>query len=57
MLARRLASKGANISVSTQEYAPLDLRRRALPARARASVHYFNTEAEIQRFCEIVSDT
>lgn len=55
-IAGRLAQKGINISVSTQAYARLDLGARHLPALARASVHYFNDEGEIERFCKAVAD-
>ena len=54
-LARRLSAAGANISVSTRPYARLDLGPRGLPALARASVHYYNTDAEIERFCTLVA--
>ena len=53
-LARRLRGLGINISTSTMPFARLDLEPRGLPALARASVHYYNTEAEIARFCEAV---
>lgn len=54
-LAGRLRAAGANISVSTRPYARLDLGPRGLPALARASVHYYNTDAEIERFCALVA--
>lgn len=41
-----------NVSVSLQEYARLDLAARGIPSLVRASVHYYNTEEEIARFCE-----
>ncbi len=44
-----------NVSVSLQEYARLDLGARRLPAVVRASVHYYNTEAEVDRFCKVLS--
>jgi selenocysteine lyase/cysteine desulfurase len=53
-LAGRLRAAGANISVSTATSAQLDLGPRGLPAIARASVHYYNTEGEIDRFCKLV---
>lgn len=51
-LAQRLRRKNINLSVTPASYAQLDLGARGLPDLARASVHYFNTEAEIQQFCE-----
>lgn len=46
-----LASKFINVSLSLQEYARLDLAKRNLPALVRASIHYYNTESEIDIFC------
>lgn len=46
-----LSKQKINVSVSLQEYARLDLAHRNLPALVRASVHYYNTEEEIERFC------
>ena len=54
-LARRLAGHDMSISVSSAPYARLDLGARGLPSIARASVHCFNTEAETERFCELVA--
>lgn len=54
-LAKRLNSQGINISVSKREYAQLDFGPRKLPAAARASVHYYNAEEEVDRFCEVVN--
>lgn len=54
-LEKRLNHEGINISVSKKEYAHLDFGPRGLSAVARASVHYYNTEAEIDRFCEVVN--
>ncbi|MEJ2728734.1 MAG: aminotransferase class V-fold PLP-dependent enzyme [Deltaproteobacteria bacterium] len=48
---QRLASRKINISVTQARYARLDLDARGIDELARASVHYFNTEAEIDRFC------
>jgi cysteine desulfurase/selenocysteine lyase len=44
-----------NVSVSLLEYARLDLEARQLPSLVRASVHYFNTEKEIEIFCDFIS--
>ena len=47
----RLRAKQINVSVSLAEYARLDMEKRGLTSLVRASVHYFNTEEEIERFC------
>jgi cysteine desulfurase / selenocysteine lyase len=44
-----------NVSVSPKEYTLLDFEARGLPSLVRASVHYFNTEGEIARFCEVLA--
>ena len=46
---RRLAEGGVNTSVSLVQYAQLDLPQRGLPDLVRASVHYYNTEDELDR--------
>jgi selenocysteine lyase/cysteine desulfurase len=51
---KRLNAQGVNISVSTARYARLDLDPRGLDELARASVHYFNTEEEIETFCKLL---
>ncbi|MHA1566277.1 MAG: aminotransferase class V-fold PLP-dependent enzyme [Alphaproteobacteria bacterium] len=53
---RRLRDQGINTSVSPMNYARLDLTRRGLTDLVRASVHYFNTEAEIDRFCHSLAN-
>jgi cysteine desulfurase/selenocysteine lyase len=50
-LQRALAAARINVSVATAAYTPLDMDARSLPALLRASVHYYNTEAEIDRCC------
>ncbi len=50
----RLCSHSVNISVSTARYARLDLDSRGLDELARASIHYFNTEDEVETFCELL---
>lgn len=48
----KLRERQINVSVSLQEYARLDLEARRLPSIVRASVHYYNTVEEIDRFCD-----
>jgi selenocysteine lyase/cysteine desulfurase len=52
---RHLAADAINVSVSPAEYTRLDMDARALPAVVRASVHYYNTEDEVERFCRALS--
>lgn len=47
-----LASKGINISISAAPSTLLDFKARGLEAVARASVHYYNTEHEINMFVD-----
>jgi selenocysteine lyase/cysteine desulfurase len=53
-MAQKLLAQGINISVSALSSARLDLGKRGLDALARASLHYFNTDAEIDRFVEAI---
>jgi cysteine desulfurase / selenocysteine lyase len=48
---RLLAKRRINISVSRLSSTRLDMEARGLPDLVRASVHYYNTEEEIARFC------
>lgn len=50
-LHKRLRSSGINTSISSSAYARLDMDARGLSEMVRASVHYYNTEDEIDRFC------
>ena len=50
----RLREKGINVSVALMTSARLDLEARNLSSLVRASVHYFNTEDEINRFVQAV---
>jgi len=47
-----LRRAGINTSVSPPEYAHFDLPHRGLPALVRASLHYFNTDAEIDQLIQ-----
>jgi selenocysteine lyase/cysteine desulfurase len=51
----KLREKGIHTSVSLVEYARLDLEERHLTSLVRASVHYYNTEEEIDLFCKEVA--
>ncbi len=53
-MADSLRSEGINVSVSNMTSARLDLEPRNLSTLTRASVHYFNTHNEIDRFVEAV---
>jgi selenocysteine lyase/cysteine desulfurase len=46
---QRLHDEGVNVSVSLVDYARLDLQARGLPDLVRASVHYYNTDEELDR--------
>jgi selenocysteine lyase/cysteine desulfurase len=54
-LAARLRAEAINISVSTVDFARYDLGARGLDAVARASVHYYNTEDELDAFTAAVA--
>ena len=49
-----LARKRINVTVSERSHAVVDARERDLPDLVRASVHYFNTEEELDRAVECV---
>jgi selenocysteine lyase/cysteine desulfurase len=51
---RRLGAAGINTSVSPMEYARFDLAARGLPDLVRASVHYYNTEDELDRLTAVL---
>src|SRR5690242_17845503 len=46
-----LAHHRINVTVSRAAWTRLDMDARRLPAVLRASVHYYNTEDEVERFC------
>ncbi len=46
-----LGARGINTSVSRVGFARFDLEARGLPDLVRASVHYYNTEDELERLC------
>jgi cysteine desulfurase / selenocysteine lyase len=48
---KKLAAQNINVSVSVVESTRLDMEARGLISMVRASVHYFNSEEEVERFC------
>lgn len=52
---QQLAEQKINISISERSSTPLDMDARGLHTMIRASVHYYNTEAEIERFSTAIS--
>jgi len=51
-----LRERDINVSVSTPSSTRLDAEARDLPDLVRASVHYYNTEAEVDRFVTALDD-
>jgi cysteine desulfurase / selenocysteine lyase len=54
LLKRSLSALDMNVTVSTASSTLLDFEKRGLPDMIRASVHYYNTTEEIDRFVEAV---
>ncbi|MEQ8954037.1 MAG: aminotransferase, partial [Gammaproteobacteria bacterium] len=54
-LCSRLRQAGANTSVARRIHARLDLDRYGIGDQVRASLHYFNTEQEIEKFIKLVA--
>lgn len=52
---RRLAEQAINVTVSERSSTLLDMEERRLDRLVRASVHYYNSEEEIERFCEMLA--
>ena len=50
-----LRAKGMNTSVARLASNQLDLAKRGLGDINRASIHYYNTHEEIERFCQMVA--
>lgn len=48
---KQLAQQDINVTVSSRGSTLLDMDARGLKDVVRASVHYYNTDAEIQQFC------
>ena len=54
-LKKRLSRERINVTASPRSSTLLDSRARGLPDLVRASVHYYNTEEELDRLVEAVS--
>jgi selenocysteine lyase/cysteine desulfurase len=52
---RALQARKINVSTSTPFSTRLDMETRHLSGLVRASVHYYNSEAEVEQFCEALS--
>jgi len=52
---RELAAFNINVSIAVRASALLDMDARNLTSVVRASVHYYNSEEEIARFCEKIT--
>lgn len=51
-----LAARKINVTVSPKSSTLIDMRSRGLENLVRASVHYYNTEEEVDRFCRTLSE-
>lgn len=51
-----LRRRNINVSVTGKDSTLLDMQARGLTEMIRASVHYYNTEEEIERFCEAIQN-
>jgi cysteine desulfurase/selenocysteine lyase len=52
---QRLAAARINVSVSRISSTRFDMEARGLPDLVRASVHYYNNEEEVERFCTVLA--
>ncbi|HEY7162517.1 MAG TPA: aminotransferase class V-fold PLP-dependent enzyme [Acidobacteriota bacterium] len=51
-----LASRNINVTVSRKSSTLIDMQSRGLENLVRASLHYYNTEEEVDRFCKTLSE-
>jgi selenocysteine lyase/cysteine desulfurase len=52
---RALAQQNINVSISGLNSTRLDMESRGLAEVVRASVHYYNSEEEVERFCAVIA--
>ncbi len=50
-----LSQHNINVSITSRDSTLLDMQARGLDTLVRASVHYYNTEEEVERFCQVVA--
>ena len=53
---RKLRTLGMNVSVTAESSARLDFPERGLDDLIRASIHYYNTAEEVDRFVAVIAD-
>ena len=51
-----LAARRINVTVSPKSSTLIDMQLRGIENLVRASVHYYNTEEEVDRFCKTLSE-
>ena len=51
-----LAARKINVSVSVKTSTLIDMQTRGLESLVRASVHYYNSEEEVDRFCKNLTE-
>ena len=51
---QRLKANGIAVRTVERASARIDMEQRGLDELVRASVHYYNTEAEIERLCQAI---
>lgn len=56
VIQQKLAAQHINVSVAIRTSTLLDMDARGLNKLVRASVHYYNTEEEIERFCQAIAE-
>ena len=52
----KLRTQGINTSVTNFDWAWLDLQARGIESIMHASLHYYNTEEEVERFMETIAN-
>ena len=55
-ISEKLHEHQINTSVSPYTYAVLDFKERDLDYLVRASVHYYNNQADLERFCDVLTE-